>query len=221
MGTRVTEVGDASKVKQLNPLSDPFWAQLNNIFSTAQGSMTTPEGMIGAAQGQAGNIEGLVGSLMGDYAGLQNSTAMLQAQENVRGVAGQYAQANAAGSGAQQSAVARGAALPFAQAATNIAGMQTQLGSGILDQFFGAYNQQNAGNIQLQLGAMGEMGKLAENEWWQPTYDVSNPWGDFFTGIAGGVAGAATGFLLGGPAGAVAGGAAGASGNFFGSGFPH
>jgi len=197
MGTKVTKVGEASDVQNVNPLSDPFWAQLNNMLSGLQGSMGSPGGMIGAAQGQMGGIQNLVGGLMGDYAGGQNSLAMLQAQENVRGVAGQYAQANAAGSGAQQSAVARGAAIPFAQATANIAGMQTQLGGGILDQFFGAYNQQSSLNAQMQMGVLGQMGGLAGNEWWQPAYDVTHTGADILTAIAGGVAGGATAGLMG------------------------
>jgi hypothetical protein len=209
------KVGSASDVQNVNPYTEQTYNTLQNWigqFGTGMG-FTTPEANLASLTGAAPAIQGLVGQLTGPYVQSAEEARDLVMQEAMKGVASQYAQGGAVNSGAALSAMARGAALPAAQTAQQIAGLQGQIGYGLGQQYLGQLGSQyqtQAGLLGQGLGMQTQMGMP---EWWQPTYLMPQQGMGAF---GGGLTGASIGGSVGGPWGAAIGGTLGAFGGLLG-----
>ena len=92
--------------------------------------------------------------------------------------------------------MARGAALPAAQTAQQLAQMQMQMGMGLGQQFLGQRGQQYQAQTGLLGSILGGLGQMGAPEYWQPTYNIEDSdWDKFMGGlsdiadIGGGIAG--------------------------------
>lgn len=209
MGIGGQKIGSAADVQNVNPYSQNVYNMIQNqmALSGAQMGDTSALGNIAALQGITPEIQGLVGQLTGSY--VQNAEQMrdLIQQEAMQKTASMFADQGNINSGAALSAIARGAAQPAAQAATQIAGMQSQLGSALTQQFLGQRGQQYSTQAGLLGQGMGIMGQMGMPEYWQPTYvQGMGPFGGLMQGAG---AGAGIGGAFG-PAGAGVGAGIGA-----------
>lgn len=208
-------VGSASDVVNVSPYTEQAYNTLQNWmgqFGAGMGNVS-PEANLASLMGAAPGIQGLVGQLTGPYVQSAEEARDLVMQEAMRNVAGQYGNEGAVNSGAALSAMARGAALPAAQTAQQIAGLQSQLGYGLGSQYMGQLGNQyqtQAGLLGQTLGLTTQMGAP---EWWQPTYLQPQ---QGMGALGGGLTGAGIGGSIGGPWGAAIGGGLGALGGLLG-----
>lgn len=172
MGVGTQKIGSPSDVTNVNPMTGNIYNMLQNqmAMSGAQMGGTTALGNIAALQGIAPGIQGLTGLLTGPYVQNAEQTRDLIQQEAMQGVAGMFANQGNLQSGAALSAMARGAAQPAAQAATQIAGLQSQMGSGLAQQFLGQRGQEYSTQAALTGQGLGLLGQYGMPEYWQPTY---------------------------------------------------
>jgi hypothetical protein len=179
---KVTKLGSADDVKQVNPLTGKFWNQLGGMQQQFQGQMGqySPEMMFQNLAGQSGQLQGLTRDLMGGYANRAQETAGLLSNQAMESVANQFGGSNALHSGAALSAMAQGAALPQAQLQQNLAQMESGIGQNLANQFLGAQQQGYGAGAQLLGTTMGLQGQLAAPEWWQPSYHVKEGSGGLF-----------------------------------------
>lgn len=193
------QVGTPSDVSNVNPYTGGFWNQLsgaNQGFMTAlQGN--DPNAVMANLAGQIPNFQNIIGGLTGGYGDLLGNQAMIQAQRNARQVGAQYASDTGVNSGAYEKAIAEGTAAPFAQAATSLGAMQSNIGSSLLSQYTGLGGQQAGiyGNLLGQ--TMGLQGQIGAPEWYNPQYAYKPGFWDYAAPFLGAASGAGAGGFFG------------------------
>ena len=193
-----TEVGDASKVQNTNPMTGQMWDTMSgntqNLFASLMGF--DPASTFAGAAGQAGQAgQSFMQPYQDQMQGLLNS----QISSNIRGAENMFA--GSGQSGAQQSAIARGIAQPIAQASTQMAGMGAQLGGNMLGQRLGLDQMAYGGQQGMYGQNLQGMQGYGAPEWWQPSYvqtqQASSGWDNFMGGL-GQVANIGAGVAMGG-----------------------
>ena len=130
--------------------------------------------------GQSSQIQGLTRNLLGDYGTRAQETADLLSDQAIRDVSSKFADMNAINSSAALSAMTRGAAVPQAEMLQNLAGLESQIGTGLANQYLGGLSQgyqTQAGLLGLNLGLQGQM---AAPEYYSPSYHYQEGRKGFF-----------------------------------------
>jgi hypothetical protein len=185
----LNDSGGGNDVTMYEPQINPYTAGVMNNLQGLQGSML--DNILSGQQNynpyseqNLSQVNAATQSIMGDYGDRVYNTAALQQAQNFADVGAQYGNLGATNSGAAMSAMARGAALPYAQAIQNLGQVQAQLGLGLnqmgLQRYLG--DQSLYGGILNQ--TIGTMGQIANPAAWpQPTYTTggdsgNDPWAD-------------------------------------------
>jgi hypothetical protein len=198
--TTSTAIGSVNDVQNANSMTGNAWNQL--LSNLGQYS---PVNNVANLQGVTPGIQDITGQLIAPYGASQANLANILGNQAQRDVANQYANSNALNSGSALSAMARGWAEPAANAATNVANMQAQLGGSLAQ---GA--QQQMGNAYT--GSLQGMTQYGAPEWWQPAYQTTYQPGILesiggMLGMAGGASGGLSSLFSMGNQGAGGGGA--------------
>jgi hypothetical protein len=189
------KIGSASDVVNVNQgNSDNVRNMLQQMMSQAGAQMgnLNAVGNMAALQGIAPGIQSLVGQLSGDYIQNANQARDLIMNDTMRAVGNLYSgpQGNINSGGARE-AFGQGAASVAANTATQIAGMQSQMGMGLGNAFLGQRGQE----YQTQAGLYGQAAGMQQqqdpNEWWQPSYSQG------MGGMGGLMQGAGVGAVIG------------------------
>lgn len=270
-----TKVGSPSDVTQMNDKTDEFWNMLfgnggmanyarealsgalngvpeaqaglgNLITQITSASPYNPQSGINAFLGMVPELQGIAKNTVSPYGLTADELATQQSKASMSQVAQQYGNMGAINSGAAVSAMTRGAAVPRAQLAADLARMQSGAATSLIGQamqvvpgqYSQAYqfgqNQQKLGigayqsllNSQLGeasifgnmlTGTYGAGASLATPQYYTPTYvEQSGGW-DWGGALGGTVAGAGTGAAAGGVIGGPVGAGIGAGlGGIFG-----
>jgi hypothetical protein len=190
---------DPSKVNQLNPFVNQFWDMLTgNIANFTRGlEQFSPEANLAALPGIGRGAQALTGNLLGEFGGSAMDLARTLGQQAASQVGQQFSNLGAINSGAFASALGRGFAEPLGRAATQIAGMQGQLGGSLAQQLLG----QRGTALGTQAGLLGQglgiAGGFAQPEYLAPA--VIGPRPGPLQGLLGLLGGVGTS-LLGNPA---------------------
>jgi hypothetical protein len=181
--TVTSQVGNAADVQNVNPFSQGMWQQLGNL----QGQFA-PTNNIANLQGVMPGIQSIVNQLISPVSQNMNETADTLANQAVADVASQYSNMGALNSGAALTDMLRKTQDVRGNVMTNIAGLQSQLGGGLLNSLLGQMGGAYQGGLQGQM-------QMAAPEWWQPTYMQSYQPGllDNLFGAAGAAGGLMTG----------------------------
>ena len=189
LGQGTSKIGSASDVVNVNPMTGSMWNTLQGLLGEY-----SPTQNIASLEGVTPEIQSIVGQLISPYSKSLTDTAKIIGDQTQRSVANQYSNAGSVNSGAALAAMARGYAEPSAQATTNIAGMQSQLGGGIANSLLG-----QMGNTYLS--ALQGMTQYGTPEWWQPTYAQSSnalgSIGGLLSTLGGGIPGLLSGQKMG------------------------
>lgn len=189
MGIGGQKIGSASDVQNVNPYSQNVYNMIQKQMAMAGGQMGNLDalGNIAALQGITPGIQGLTEQLTGPY--VQNAEQMrdIIQQQAMQQAASMYSGQGNINSGAALSAIARGAAEPAAQAAMGIAGMQSQIGTGLANAFLGQRGQEYSTQAAMLGQGMGLMGQMGMPEYWQPAYQTGmGPFGGLMQGAGAG-----------------------------------
>ena len=155
---------DPTKVEQMNPYFSEQYRDLKGQLGASQQqaggflesmAQYSPEGLGNYLLGQMPAYQGIIGQLIDPYSQAGLSSAAQQAQTAQRSISGGATAANSLFSGAFAQALGEGVTRPYTDLATNIAGMQAQLGGGLLggaQTQYGAAADRYAGLYGTQLG---------------------------------------------------------------------
>ena len=186
------QVGGPGDTPNINPYTGQAWDATQGFG--AEFREATPEAALANLLKGMGNIKEIVGGIMGEYAGGANATALLKGKAAARAAGTEYSNISGVGSGAYESAIARGMALPFAEAARDIAGRGVDVGMGLASKYLGLEGER-AGSLA-QLYGSG-VAALATPEYYEPTYAYKQGFWDYVAPMIGQVAGAAAGGVAG------------------------
>lgn len=184
----------------INPYAGPAWNQMMGTADQMRGAMdqyqqsTFQQDVNQFGDVMQGQGASFINQIMGGTEQAAYDRAGLLAQQNMTQVGGQYGNVGAVQSGAGMYAMARGAAVPYSQAMTDITGMRAQATMGVGSQLWGGLQQTNtrglqqyqtqAGLLGQTLSSMGQLGNLAAQP--QTTYaPYGSPFGSAMSGIGG------------------------------------